>query len=312
MSLALAVTGVVLLVLPGLARTVGARLRPGEWARLSLASAWLGFRALQGGLLVTAIPAVLSAFGAHQAADACHRVLGPAVPGGSLSGWVAAVALVAMTVRGHQLRHRALRHQRAARIEPWLGVHHTAPDADLVVVPSQQVVAYAVPGPPVQVVISQGLVEALQADELDAVVRHELVHIHHRHDRYLLAATVLEGLLRWLPGVSTTAGVLRLGVERWADEEAASLLPQGRDAVRRALARATELMIGPVPAFSAVCTIAERLGALDSAAPSPRVRDRLAVGAPLFALVVIAPVCLMLWTTYTHHGMLGVVAFCPA
>jgi Zn-dependent protease with chaperone function len=151
------------------------------------------------------------------------------------------------------IHRRTRRLQRAARIDEWVGEHRQLPEATLVVLPIDAVVAYATPGSPSQVVVSRGLTRVLRADELDAVVRHELAHLRHRHHRDLALAAVVDAALGWIPGLRASTAALRLGIERSADEEAAER-PGAREATRRALLKATETMLAPVPAFTTALT----------------------------------------------------------
>src|SRR3546814_1475422 len=96
------------------------------------------------------------------------------MPGGSFSGWVSAIGFVALVLRCHSARTNVQRLQRDARIESWLGEHHELDAGELVILPTAEVLAYAAPGPPAQVDISEGLASALSPEELDAVVRHEM------------------------------------------------------------------------------------------------------------------------------------------
>lgn len=310
MTLALALVGLVLLALPGLAARAGRHLQPVEWSRLSLLAVWFGFRAIQLSFGLTAVPTVLGTLGLTSVADACHRVLGPAVPGGRVTGWAAALLFSAMTVRARQLRRRAIAAQQEARIERWLGDHRPMDTATLVVLPCAELLAYAAPGSPAQVVISEGLVDTLQPDELQAVIEHELAHLRHGHSRHLAFVEVVEGTLGWIPGAQATAAAIRLSVERCADEDACARVGI-RDSVRRALQRVTETMLGPVPAFTAAWTISQRLVALAEDPPSPTVGQRLTVHVPVLALITVVVVSVALWSGYTHHSMLGIVGFCP-
>lgn len=133
-------------------------------------------------------------------------------------------------------------------------------------VASFAVVAYATPGSPSQVVVSRGLARVLGADELDAVVRHELAHLRNRHHRDPALAAVVDAALGWVSGLRASTAAARLGIERSAEEEAAER-PGAREATRRALLKATETMLAPVPAFTAVLTLLARLDAL--ATPPP-------------------------------------------
>lgn len=310
MSAVLVVAGVALLLLPGQAARAGARLRPVEWSRLAFASAWIGLGAVRAGLFLIAAPTVLRGVGVEKVAEACHRILGPIMPGGPLVGWVAAGTFTVVAVRGHQLRHRAARIQRLARIESWLGEHRPIPGGSLVVLPCDELLAYAAPGSPAQVVVSRRLDATLDEDELHAVIRHELAHVHHHHARYLRTLHIIDGLFSWLPGIAATTGAIRLGVERCADEEAGAA-PASRDAVRRALERVTETMLAPIPTFTAAWTIGQRLLALAEAPPAPTIAQRVAVGAPMAGLLVAVAGSLAMWTSYTHHGLFGLIGYCP-
>lgn len=312
MSLVLVAAGVTLILLPALVAGASRQLRPAEWARLAAGATWLGLRSIQLGLLLTAAPTALGAVGVDSVADACHRLFGPVASGAGGTGpaWASGVAFAALTMRARAVRSRARREQRTAHIEPWLGRHHAISNAELVVLPTETVLAYAIPGQPAQVIISDGLAEALTDDELSAVVRHEQAHLRNRHDRYLVLATVVEGALGWLPGVKRSTQTLRLSVERWADEAAADR-PGARDEIRRALLKTAETLVAAVPAFTAACTIVERLEALGSAPPEPSRRQRAVVAAPLVGLGMLVAVCLVSWTVYTHHAFIGILGTCP-
>src|SRR3546814_9648770 len=115
------------------------------------------------------------------------------MPGGSFSGWVSAIGFVALVLRCHSARTNVQRLQRDARIESWLGEHHELDAGELVILPTAEVLAYAAPGPPAQVVISEGLASALSPEELDAVVRHEMAHLRHRSEEH---TSELQSLMR--------------------------------------------------------------------------------------------------------------------
>lgn len=309
MSILLLVVGLSMVLFPGALAMIGRDLEPSEWGRISRASLWMGLRSLQLGLLLTAVPTVFRSMHIDSVADACYRVLGPVMPGGSITGWVSAAGFVALMVRCRSARADVQRLQREARIESWLGEHRELVGGTLVVLPTTEVIAYAAAGVPAQVVVSQGLVGALTPEELDAVVRHELAHLRHHHDRYVTLAAVVDGALGWVPGVRASIGAVRLGVERWADEEAATR-PGARDVLRRALLKTTQTLLGPVPAFATSCTIVDRLTALDTPPSCPSLPRRAALIAPILLLTSALAACLVLWSIYTHHGLLGLVGFC--
>ena len=150
----------------------------------------------------------------------------------------------------------------------------------------------------------------LRADELDAVVRHELAHLRHRHHRDLALATVADATLGWMPGLRASTAALRLGIERSADEEA-SERPGAREATRRALLKTTETMLAPVPAFTAALTLLARLDPLATPPSHPSLRLRAAMFAPLAGLAAVALPGLLGSGAVTLHHLLNGLELCP-
>lgn len=310
MSAVLALAGLGLLVLPGVAASRARHLRPSEWRRLNRIAIGLGVVVVQLGLLLVAVTMLLGAAGVESVAHACHHLLGPVLPGGAVTGWASALASLALFAVACATHRRSRRLQCASRVEEWLGEHRQLPDVMLVVLPTDAIVAYATPGSPPQVVVSRGLTRALEADELDAVVRHELAHLRNRHHRDLALAAIVDATLGWIPGLRASTAALRLSIERAADEEAAER-PGAREPIRRALLKTTETMLGPVPAFTAALTLLARLDALATPPPDPSLRQRAAVFAPLAGLAAVAASGLLWWGVVSHHILLDMVGFCP-
>lgn len=302
--------GLCLLVLPGLPVLPSDRLDPSEWARAAAFSLRAGHVVVRAGLLFGAAPTVLRSIGIEHAADACHRMFGPVAPGGPIVGWASGVTLVVLTSRARHARSRQRASYRRMMVEPWVGVHQRVGDLDLVTLPVAEPVAFAVPLGAGQIVISDGLVAALEPSELAAVVAHEASHIRHRHDRHLLAAVVVQHAYGWLRPVVASTATVQLAIERWADEDAAGT-PERRPVVRDALAKTTATLLAPTLAFASTCTVLQRLAALDGEPPTPTAGARLAALGPLIAAAVVTAVLVGLWSTYTHHGLLGIVGFCP-
>ena len=302
--------GLALLALPGLAASTAMHLPPREWRRSSRVAIGLGLVAVELGLALGAVPTVSAAAGVESVAEACHHLLGAHLPGGAATGWASASASVALLAVGGAAARRARRLRRAARIGRGLGEHRRVPGATLVVLPTDTVVAYAAPGPSPQVVVSRGLADALAPDELDAVVRHELAHLRNRHHHDLALAGVVDSTLGWIPGMRASTASLRLSVERSADEDACDR-PGAREATRRALVRATETMVGAVPAFTAAGTLLARLEALAAPPRQPNLRRRLAVFGPVVALAAASGSSLLGWAVASHHGLLHVLRLCP-
>lgn len=267
MILLLLLAGLALLAAPGLIRS--GRGHPAHPARNGLALLLIGFALVEAGLLLWAAPALLDLVGATNLARVCRRMLGGLVPGGwetGVAAGVVALGLAGYAARG-LVRARAL--QRSMRVESLLGDHHRHPDHHLVVLPVGDLVAYTVGGRPPQVVLSEGLLAAVGPDGVEAVCAHEKVHARHRHHRYLLALAGIGSAFAWYPPVGRGTVMVRLAMERWADEEAGESTSEGREGVRRALVAAAFRLIGPeVAAFGSADTLAARLRAL--AAPPPK------------------------------------------
>ena len=135
------------------------------------------------------------------------------------------------------------------------------------------------------VVISRGLLQALGPAERRLLTGHELSHLRRRHHLYVHAvdlAVAANPLLR------KASGAVRLGVERWADEDAALCTGDRGTAagalartalIRSSLRRGTVRATGPVvPVLGAVTShVTDRATAL--LAPAPR-------GAAMTATVI--------------------------
>ena len=312
MTAILVVAGVGLLLLPGLRTFPFSELPPSEWTRVASASLRCGLLSLRVGLILGAVPTILRASGVQDLASVCHRMFGPVVPGGSVAGWASAVATVVLAWRSFAARRRVAAAQRAARVDSWLGTHAAAGGVDVVTLPTKNTIAYAVSGRPPQIVLTDGLVEVLSADELAAVVRHERSHLVHGHEHLLALAVTVDATVGWLPGVRRSTAALRLAVERWADEDAAAAGEASRPALHRALLKTTARMLDAVPAFAAACTVVDRLAALERPAPRAAGRARALVVAPVASLSIGVTLSLVGWTLFTHHGLLGAVGYCPA
>lgn len=261
------IAGLVFLAAPGLIN-VG-RGHPVHFARNGLAVQLIGFVLVEAGLLLWASPAILDLIGATDLARVCRAMLGGLLPPGwqvGVAAGIAALVLAGLTVRG-ALQARAL--QRNMRVEAVLGDHHVRQDHHLVVLPVDDAVAYTVGGRPPQVVISRGLIAAVGQQGVEAVCAHEAVHARHRHHRYLLALAGIGSAFAWYPPARRGTRMVRLALERWADEEAGEHTINGRDSVRRALLSAAFALAGPeVAAFGSADTLVARVRAL--AAPPPR------------------------------------------
>jgi Zn-dependent protease with chaperone function len=173
-----------------------------------------------------------------------------------------------------------------------LVARYDAAAGDAVVLDHPAGAAYCVPGTSV-VVVSTGVLRALEAAEVAAVLAHERAHLRARHDVVLLPFLVAARLLARVPGVRSMGEAVALLVEMCADDDAART--HGRDVVHRALVRlAAAGTVGPpgtLAATGAAGVRARRLAA--PVAPLRRsVRILLAVGGVSAALT---PLSQLLW-----------------
>ena len=82
-------------------------------------------------------------------------------------------------------------------------------------------VAYCLPrGARSVTVLSQGLLDRLDADELVAVIAHERAHVEQRHDLLLLAFRAWRAALPWFPIAARAEAEVAALVEMLADDHA--------------------------------------------------------------------------------------------
>jgi Zn-dependent protease with chaperone function len=180
---------------------------------------------------------------------------------GALGG--AVVACAALLLRHHRVRRRTARALR--------GVRGTA----VAVLPDPVPYAHTLPARGSRrgrVLVSTGMLAALEPLERRALFAHERAHLDGRHHRYLLLAGLAARANPFLRPLRTSVAY---GVERWADEEAASRVGDRR-VTARAVARAGLLSGTPAaPAaalvsFAAVGPVPRRVAALLEPAPAAR------------------------------------------
>jgi len=314
MAVVLFVAALALLSLPGLARPLGRRLQPSEWARLSAAALIGGALTLETALVVLAAPTVLRALGVPALAAACSRMMGGLALGGAVVGWAAAVVALAVPALAWRGLARARTTHRLARAEPWVGTHRDAGPYDLVILDSDKVLAASVAGRRDQVLLTTALVASLSAEQLTAVVRHEEAHLAARHQSLLVVAAVVDSAFGLFPAVRTSTAALRLALERWADEEAAGTSLAERQTVRDALLGMAEAMVAApeIAAFSASLeNLVERALALDVDPPPPCRPAQVAVWSPTLGLAMLGLVSFGNWLGQARM-MLAMAGLCRA
>ncbi|MGQ4513209.1 M48 family metalloprotease [Streptomyces sp. DW26H14] len=201
---------------PRLARGLAGRLEPTAalWA-LTVAAVVLGgstVAALLGLVLAGALRLpVVARLGKmiHPMATGPAYVVVPA----AVLAAAALVACAGTAVRSAARERRALRvaHAEADRARAAHG---------LCVVADDRIDAYALPGRPRpgRVVVTEGMLDCLGADECDALVAHERAHLAGRHHLFLAAAELSR---HCHPGLRVLREDVALAAERAADEAAA-------------------------------------------------------------------------------------------
>jgi Zn-dependent protease with chaperone function len=149
------------------------------------------------------------------------------VAAGVVSGAVLVRLLVSARVVGRRLR--AARADHSALVD--IIAAHDAGRVRVLQHPTPT--AYCIPGRHARVVISQGVLDALTPDQLDAVVAHEDAHLRARHDLLLELFAVAHGAVPRLLRSDAALGEVGLLVEALADR--AAVRCSGEVATARAL-----------------------------------------------------------------------------
>lgn len=285
--------GLLLLSSPGLVTV--RRGHPAHWTRNALTLQLTGFVLVEVGLMLWAVPALLDLVGATDLARICRRMLDGLAPGGWPAGAAAGAAASALATLAFRGAWRVRSAQRRMRVEPWLGTHYQRYDHHLVVLPTDDLVAYTVGGRSPQVVISQGLVETVGGELTDAVCAHEAAHAQHKHHRFIVALGAISSAFAWFPPARRAVAAVQFGLERWADEEAGEST-NGREGVRHALLAVTLARLGPEVAAFGSDTIAERARALSGSPPRSSVLWA-AAGYAIVSLAVVAAASSLAWAT---------------
>lgn len=280
-----------LLSAPALTRRAQRRIRPADAAFLEASSLIAGLLLAEAAFLVCAAPLVVSVLGTRP----YHRLgLAHLFPGGSAAGLLSLALAVGLPVYVWLMIRRTVRTRaRIAGAARAAGSALQVDGMEVLIHPSTRAIAFAVPGRCPAVVISDRLYEDLLPHELRLVVRHEVAHIRY-HSKSLLLISVLEPLARRLPLLAHSVDVLRLSIERWADE-AAIEVEADRSVIRDLLIRvAVEPVPGGVAALSGVDEVRERTDALGRPVPASLLPTWVAaMGLTLLSATAVA--ALVLW-----------------
>jgi Zn-dependent protease with chaperone function len=178
----------------------------------------------------------------------------------------------------------------------------------LVVVPDESLDAYALPGRPGRIVVTSGMLHALDAEERRALLEHERSHLRHAHHWHVAAAGVLAALNPLLWRLPAATGYT---TERWADEDAARVVarPKAASALSRAVAAGAPLPRPRASMAAISLSVAARVSALNSspvrARPLLFASAALTVVAAVVATAVAAEQTVELFTAATRAAGRG-------
>jgi len=291
----------VLLVYAASAGTVGSRLLGrARWALRApllgigtyLAAAWSVVAALGLAGLTLAVHATALGGGLSHLIGACVLRLRDAyaTPGGATAAGLcltlagAVMARTALTALTHlrAVRRQAVQHAQTARL-----VGRREPALGAVLVDHEQPAAYCVAGPHPTVILTTATLQALDPEQVDAVLAHERAHLASHHHRLLAIARIARQVLPCLPLMRDADTQITRLVEMHADDAATTDGDTGPLATALAVLAAAA---GPAPGLAAATTDAvqriQRL--LRPAEPLSRVRRQLLrAGAAALALTPV-------------------------
>jgi Zn-dependent protease with chaperone function len=155
----------------------------------------------------------------------------------------------------------------------------------LTVVDDPRGIAFATPAGGGRIVVSTGMLRALEPDERAVLLAHESAHVRHRDYWWVAAAHVAASVC---PILRATARVVAQSAERWADEDAAAAVGD-RAVVARALARAALHTPARSPRGAVAAAHGQILGRVEAMLAPPPVRR----AAPVWILVILLVISLV-------------------
>ena len=275
MITALAVCVGACLAFGALAPAAGRRLPPAAASRLLAGGAVLA--AACGGFVLSAL-AFLWVAQIGEVAEFGHWSpvrLGADSPFPPVVGAAAGALLAPLAVLGLRLAVRRCR----ALVEVHLACRKLARPGEVAVVDSAEPDAFTTPELVGRIVVTTGMLAALDEPQRAALLAHERSHLAHRHAWWRLAADLAAAVN---PLLRATAATVTQATERWADEDAAGAIGDRRLVARAvaaaALAARRHRTVPPLPAATGG-QVPQRVRAL--LAPPPRRRPALTIALVL-------------------------------
>ncbi|MGW3101386.1 M56 family metallopeptidase [Streptomyces sp. NPDC001100] len=270
---------VLSLLLAVVAPQVGRRVAPALAARVLTAAAVLAAAATTWALILLAATLIDEAPPVAAEAREDGRRLPEPVP-----EIIALAAIVVLGLIAHRI-YRALRTERTTRRTLHRLCEGHPADTELIVAASTVPHAFAIPATanaPGRILVTAGMLAALQPAERRVLLAHERAHLTHQHALYVYAVTLATAANPLLNPVRTTVTYL---VERWADEQAAEVVGD-RSVTARALAKAALVAQQPRPTCALGFSdraVTRRVTALQTT-PPPHLWS---IAAPVLALGVL-------------------------
>jgi hypothetical protein len=281
-----------------LARPLSDRLHPrhATWLLTGAAAVLSACATLALGLLLAA--AVVRLGPVASLGHLSMAVLGPDTAYRISAGLLAGVLLgaAAVTAMNYLIRwHRGL-------TEAYREARRLPGRSQAVILPDRAASAYALPGRPGRIVVTAGMLDALDETGRAALLAHERAHLAGFHHLYTSAARLAAAAN---PLLRPAARAVEYTVERWADEEAAQAVGDRRlvaHAIGRAALAATPRRPSRVGAAVLGAVFPATYRDTHTAGPIPRrvaallkpaPRPRLILLAVVLALALLAGVCAM-------------------
>lgn len=179
-------------------------------------------------------------------------------------------------------------------------------ESGIEILPVTEPIAHAVPGRPGHIVVSTGALDLLDESERTAMLAHEQAHLTCHHHRFVRIGDVAAGAVPFLRPMTRR---LRFATERWADEDAASVVGD-RKVVARAIIRIALARQQPEPAGTFAIGgvgVTERVEALLAGPPRSTVITEITVLAASAAMLGAT----LASTVQLHHVLALARHICP-